>query len=274
MGVTIEDIKRLRTMTGAGLSACKDALAQADSDFDKAMEIIREKGQAIAAKRSDRSATEGCVLGGTNGKFAATVALKCETDFVASNADFIKLTQQILDAALKEQPADLEALKNVKIGNDSIAQMVTDRSGITGEKLELDLYTHIEGESVYVYIHPGNKLVATVAFNQPNTDSNVMKEVAMQVAAMNPVAISPAEVPADILEEEKKIAKDKAREAGKPENLLDRIAEGSLNKYYKEYTLLNQEYTRDTKINMAQFMDKSSKGLTVTAFKRVTLNAE
>ena len=274
MAASIEDIKKLRTMTGAGLSACKDALNEANNDFKRAMEIIREKGQAVAAKRSDRTASEGCVLGAVKGSTGAIVALKCETDFVARGEKCVKLTQDILNLALENKPASLDALKQLKIGNDTVETLITDLSGITGEKFELGDCQIIEAPSLYAYIHPGNKLVALVGFNQENADANVMKEVAMQVAAMNPIALSPKDVPAENIEQEKKIARDKAIEAGKPENILDRIAEGAVQKYYKEYCLLNQEYNRDPKINMSQFMDKASKGLTVTAFKRVTLNAE
>lgn len=274
MAVNIEDIKKLREMTKAGLADCKNALAEANNDFDKAMELIRERGKAIAAKRSDRTASEGCVLGGTKGNFAAIVALKCETDFVARGEEFISLTQKMLEAALENQPKDQEALNNLKIGNDTISQLVTLESGTTHEKLELDYYCFVSGESVTAYNHPGNKLAAIVAFNQANTDATVMHEVAMQVAAMNPVALKAEDVPEDIIEKEKEIARAKAIEAGKPENILDRIADGAINKYYKEYTLLKQEYNRDPKIDMSQYMEKASKGLTATGFKRVTLNEE
>ncbi|MBE6329947.1 MAG: elongation factor Ts [Bacteroidales bacterium] len=274
MAVTMADISKLRTMTGAGMMDCKKALEEAGNDFDKAIEIIRKKGQAIAAKRSDREASEGCVLAASNGGFAAVVALNCETDFVAKNEDFIALTKQILDKAIEEKPADLEALKATKIGDSTIEQLVTDKSGITGEKMELSVYSQIKGESTVAYIHPGNKLAAIIAFNQAGIDAQVAKDVAMQVAAMNPIAIDKDSVPADVIEKEKEIAKDKARQAGKPENLLDRIADGAMNKYFQENTLLNQAFIKESKISVAQYMDSASKGLTVTAMSRVTLNEE
>ena len=274
MAVTMADISKLRTMTGAGMMDCKKALEEAGNDFDKAIEIIRKKGQAIAAKRSDREASEGCVLAASNGGFAAVVALNCETDFVAKNEDFIALTKQILDKAIEEKPADLEALKAKKIGDSTIEQLVTDKSGITGEKMELSVYSQIKGESTVAYIHPGNKLAAIIAFNQAGIDAQVAKDVAMQVAAMNPIAIDKDSVPADVIEKEKEIAKDKARQAGKPENLLDRIADGAMNKYFQENTLLNQAFIKESKISVAQYMDSASKGLTVTAMSRVTLNEE
>lgn len=274
MAITMADISKLRTMTGAGMMDCKNALTESNGDFDKAMEIIRKKGQAIAAKRSDRQAAEGCILADCNGKYAATLALKCETDFVAKNADFIALTQKILDSAFENKPADLAALKASNIEGSTIEQLITDRSGITGEKMEVDMYSFVCGESAIAYVHPGNKLAAIVAFNQANVDAQVAKDIAMQVAAMSPIAIDETGVPADVIEKEKEIAKDKAREAGKPENLLDRIAEGAMKKYYKEYTLLEQEFIKDSKMTVSQYMNNVSKGLTVTAFKRITLNQE
>lgn len=274
MAASIADIKKLRELTGAGLSACKDALNETNGDFEAAKEIIRKKGQAIAAKRSDRTAAEGYVLAGTKGNRATLIALQCETDFVAKTDRFVNLAKAIYEVAENEKPADIEALRNMKIGNDVISQLVTDNSGATGEKLELNIVMSVEGESVFAYNHFGNKLGCIVAFNQANVDAEVMKQVAMQIAAMNPVAVKKEEVPADIIAEELKIAREKAIEAGKPENMIDRIAEGALNKYYKEYCLLDQAYNVDPKISMAQYMDKASKGLTVTAFKRFNLNAE
>ena len=274
MAVTMADISKLRTMTGAGMMDCKKALEEAGNDFDKAMEIIRKKGQAIAAKRSDREASEGCVLAAADNGFAAVVALNCETDFVAKNEDFVALTKQILDKAIEEKPANLEALKALMIDGSTIEQLVTDKSGITGEKMELSVYSQIQGESTVAYIHPGNKLASIIAFNQTGVDAQVAKDVAMQVAAMNPIAIDKDSVPADIIEKEKEIAKDKARQAGKPENLLDRIADGAMNKYFQENTLLNQAFIKESKMTVAQYMDSASKGLTVTAMNRITLNEE
>lgn len=268
------DITKLRKMTGAGMMDCKNALNDADGDFDKAVEIIRKKGQAVAAKRSDREASEGCVLAKHENGVAAMVALKCETDFVAKNADFIALTQEILDIAAANKPADLEALKALSLGNATIADAVTDRSGITGEKMEVDGYGFVEGATVSSYIHPGNKLATIVAFNQPNIDPQVARDVAMQIAAMNPIAIDAASVPASVLETEKNIAADKARQEGKPENMIERIAEGRINKFYKEVCLLEQEFVKDAKMTIGEYLTKTSAGLTVVDFKRFTLNVE
>ena len=264
MAVTMADITHLRKMSGAGMMDCKKALEEADNDFEKAMEIIRKKGQAVAAKRSDREAAEGCVLAADEGGFAAIVALKCETDFVAKNADFVALTQDILNAAMTGKPASKEALLAATLqGGRTVENHITDRIGVTGEKMELGYYESVQGAATVSYIHPGNKLASIVA-----------REIAMQVAAMNPVAVTPDEVPAHVLDTEREVARDKARQAGKPENLLDRIAEGALQKYFKENTLLQQEYVKDAKLTVQQYLQQQSKTLTVTAFKRVTLNVD
>ena len=195
MAVTMADITKLRKMSGAGMMDCKKALTESDGDIEKAMEIIRKKGQAIAAKRSDRDAAEGCVLAKKDGGFAATIALKCETDFVAKNEDFIALTQAILDAAVANKCQTLDEIKALPMGNGTIQDAVTDRSGITGEKMELDGYNVVEGAYTTVYNHMGkNQLCTIVAFNKES--ESVAHNIAMQIAAMNPIAIDEAGVPA------------------------------------------------------------------------------
>lgn len=273
MAVTMADISKLRTMTGAGMMDCKNALNEAVGDFEKAIEIIRKKGQAIAAKRGDREAAEGCVLAADNGKFAALVAIKCETDFVAKNNDFIALAQSILDAAMKAQPKSIEELKELKIDGRSVQELITDRSGVTGEKMELGAYEYVNGENTVSYIHNGNKLATIVAFNE-DVDHNVAREVAMQVAAMNPIALDRNSVPQKTIDTELEIGRDKARAEGKPENMLDKIAQGRLNKFFQEATLLEQAFIKDAKKTVAQFMKEHSKNLTATSFKRFTLNQE
>lgn len=274
MAVSIEDIKHLRKMSGAGMMDCKNALNEVDGDFDKAMEIIRLKGQVVAAKRSERETSEGCVLAKAIDGYAAMIALKCETDFVAQNADHIKMTQDILDLAIENRCKTIEEVNALPYGGSTVGDKVIERSGICGEKTELDGYLFVSGDTTVAYIHNGNKLATIVALNQPGVDAQVARDVAMQVAAMNPISIDPASVPADVLEEEKKIAAEKAREEGKPENLIPRIAEGRVKKFYKEMCLLNQEYVKDNKMTIAQFLEGASKGLTVVDFKRFTLNAE
>ncbi|MDP4278497.1 MAG: translation elongation factor Ts, partial [Bacteroidota bacterium] len=219
MAVTMAEISKLRTMTGAGMMDCKKALIEANNDMEMAIEIIRKKGQAVAAKRSDREASEGCVLAGQNGEFAAALALKCETDFVATNADFVKLTQSILDLALTMKPASLDELKSLKLGDRTVEEKVTERSGITGEKMELDFYEFVTGPSTVFYIHQGNKLATVVSFNKA-VDHQVAREIAMQAAAMNPISLDRDSVPAHVIETELEIGRDKAREEGKPENML------------------------------------------------------
>ena len=274
MAVTMADISHLRKMRGAGMMDCKKALEEAGSDFDKAMDIIRKKGQAVAAKRSDRDASEGCVLASENAGFAAIVALKCETDFVAKNEQFVGLTQDILNVAMDKKPETLEALLASALADGrSIQEHITDRIGVTGEKMELGFYQFVNGENAVAYIHPGNKLATIVAFNEV-VDHQVGRDVAMQVAAMNPVAVRPEEVSQKVLDTEMEIARDKARQSGKPENLLDRIAQGALQKFYKENTLLQQEFVKDSKMTIDEYLHKQSKTLTVVAFNRVTLNVD
>lgn len=273
MAVTIAEIQHLRKMTGAGMMDCKNALNEANGDFEKAMEIIRKKGQAIAAKREDREASEVCVLAKSEGDFGAIVALQCETDFVAKNETFIALTQKILDAAIAHRPETLEQLLAVELPEGTIAQLITDKIGATGEKMELGFYEHLNAPFVASYIHMGNKLATIAGFNKAGVSEQVGKEIAMQIAAMNPVSVTPDAIPVEVKERELEIARDKARQAGKPEQLLDRIAEGALHKFYKEATLLQQEYVKDSKKTVEQYLKENDKELTVTAFKRVSLNA-
>ena len=274
MAVTMADITKLRKMTGAGMMDCKNALTEANGDFDGAMKIIREKGQAVAAKRSDREASEGCVLVKVADGFGAIIVLKCETDFVAKNEDFIKLTQNILDAAVANKCKTLEEVQALPMGDVTIAQAVTDRSGITGEKMELDGYMTLEGPAIATYNHQGKNFLCTMVALSKEVDPKVGHEVAMQVAAMNPIAVDEAGVPADVLEKEKEIAADKARQEGKPENMIEKIAMGRIGKFYKEVCLLKQEYIQDGKMTVAEYLKSVDKDLTVTAFKRFTLRAE
>ena len=213
MAVTMAEITKLRKISGAGMMDCKNALTEANGDIDKAMEIIRKKGQAVAAKRSDREASEGCVLAGEKDGFAAVLALKCETDFVAKNADFIALTQSILDKAIAEKPESLDALKALTFTADgrTIADLVTERSGITGEKLELDYYEFVKGGTVTTYIHPGNKLATIVAFAENDAEYETIHGVAMHIAAMSPVAIDESAVPQKIKDNELAVAIEKTK---------------------------------------------------------------
>ncbi|MBQ9386638.1 MAG: elongation factor Ts [Bacteroidaceae bacterium] len=275
MAVTLDDIKALRTKTGAGMSDCKKALTEAEGDFEKAIEIIRKKGLAVAAKRSDREASEGCVLVKVDGNFGAMIALKCETDFVANNKDFVALTQSILDAAVAAKAKSLDEVKALPFQGKTVADIVLERTGIVGEKLELDGYNFIEGPEIASYNHQGkNFLCCLVAFNKEVADKEYVHEIALQVAAQNPIAVKPEEVPADIVAREKEIAADKAREEGKPENMIERIAEGRMKKFYDESCLLNQKYIVDEKKTVAEYLKALDKDLTVAGFRRFTLKSE
>lgn len=272
MAISMADISKLRTMTGAGMMDCKNALTEANGDFDKAIEVIRKRGQAIAAKRSDREASEGCVLAGTNGAFAAVLALKCETDFVAKNADFVALTKSLLDYALANNIESVDALMAGKVEGRIVSELIAERSGVTGEKMEVGFYEFVKGASTVAYIHPGNKLATIVAFAEAGVGVQVARDVAMQAAAMNPVSLDRSSVPAEVIAKELEIGKEKAREEGKPEEMLDKIAQGRLNKFYQESTLLEQSFIKDNKTTVSQYL--KSNNATATAFKRVTLNQE
>lgn len=272
MAIKAADVSKLRKMTGAGMMDCKKALEEAEGNFDTAVEIIRKKGQLVASKRADREASEGCVLSGVSGSTAAVVALKCETDFVAKNENFVALAQSILDVALANKPVNLDALTALELNGASIAETIIDQIGVIGEKVELDFYDIIEAESVTSYIHPGNKLATIVGFNVAGVDEGIMKDVAMQAAAMAPVAVSRDFVPAEVVEKELEIGREKAREEGKPEQILDKIAQGRLNKFFQESTLLEQAFIKENKMSVQQYLKSQNKDLTVTDFKRYTLN--
>ena len=212
MAVTMAEITKLRHLTSAGLMDCKKALAETDGDIEKAVEILRKKGQAVAAKREDRQAAEGCVLAKSEGNFAAIVALNCETDFVAKNAGFVELTQKILDAAVANRVKSVDELKALQLNGLTIADLVTEESGKTGEKTEISAYEWLEGPSTTSYNHLGNKLSTIVAFNLEGVDYQVGRDVAMQVASMNPVAVDQASVPAEVVESEKAVAIEKTKQ--------------------------------------------------------------
>lgn len=274
MAVTMADITKLRKLSGAGMMDCKKALEEANNDIEAAMEIIRKKGQAVAAKRSDREAAEGCVVAKAADGFGAIIALKCETDFVAKNEDFVKLANDILDLAVTNKCATLDEVKALPFGNATVADAVVDRSGITGEKMELDGYMTVEGPCISVYNHQNkNQLCTLVALNK-EVDAQYGHAVAMQIAAMSPRSIDESDYPADVLAKEKEIAADKAREEGKPENMIERIAMGRLSKLFKEECLLKQAFIQNDKISVADYLKEADKDCTVIAFKRFTLRAE
>ena len=272
--ISSADVARLRRMTLAGMMDCKKALEESNGDFEKAVEIIRKKGQAVASKRADRDATEGVVLAkaSSDSTMGAMIVLNSETDFVAKNEDFIALASKILDLAITKKPADLEALKALPLENSTAGSKVTEYMGIIGEKLELAYYEKVEAPYVQAYIHPGNKLSSLAGFTKAGLDAQVYKDVVMQIAAMNPVAIDKDDVPARVIEQELEIGREQAKREGKPEEMLERIAQGKLAKFYKESTLLNQEYIKDNKMTIRQYLESVDKQLKVTSFKRYNLN--
>lgn len=269
--ITASDVNKLRQMTGAGMMDCKKALTEANGDFEAAVDILRKKGQKVAANRSDRDAKEGLVVAKSNGSRGILVVLNCETDFVAKNDDFNKVAETMANIALEHAPADLNALTALPYGEGmTIGEKVIEQVGKIGEKIELSRYEQINGGAVIAYNHPGNKLACIVAFSK-NPAEQVGKDVAMQVAAMAPVALDKEDVTTDMLNRELEIARDQARQEGKPEEMIEKIAQGKVNKFYKESTLLNQEFIKDAKKSVKQYVTDSDKELSVTGFKRIAL---
>ena len=327
---TMDDIKKLRTMTGAGLGDVKKALVEAEGDFDKAKDLLRERGLAIAAKRSDRETSNGCVLVKKVDGFAAMVAVKCETDFVANGADFIAMTQSILDAAVAAKAKNLDEVKALKLANgDDAASAVQQRSGISGEKMEIDGYNYLEGENIEIYDHMNKHTLATMV--QTNIEAvEAAHKVAMQVAAMKPVALDEKSVDPKVVEEEYNVAVEKSKQeqiqkavenalkkaginpahvdseehmesnmakgwitaedvanakeiiattsaekaASLNMNMIENIAKGRVNKFYKESCLLNQEFIQDSKMTVKQYLEAADKDLTIVDFKRFSLVAD
>lgn len=269
--ITAADVNKLRKQTGAGMMDCKNALQEAEGNFEAAIDVLRTKGQKIAAKRADRDATEGCVLAATaaDNAFGAVVSLNCETDFVAKNETYIALTQSILDLAIQEKAADKDALLALTLGGMTVAEKLTEQTGVIGEKLEIGGYEVVNAPFVAPYIHAGNKLATLVGMNEEAADAG--RNVAMQAAAMNPVSLNRDSVSSEIIERELEVGREQAREEGKPEAMLDKIATGRLNKFFKESTLMEQEYIRDNKMNITKYLDSVKSGLTITEFKRVGL---
>ncbi len=274
MSFTTADVVKLRKVTGAGMMDCKSALADAEGNFDRAIEIIREKGKLVASKRADRDAAEGVVLAkvSEDKKTGAMIVLNCETDFVAKNENFVAFAESILNAALANKADNLETVKGLDLNGRAVEAHVSEQTGVIGEKIELSYFCKINAETVVAYIHPGNKLATLVGFNKAGVDVQVTKDVAMQVAAMAPVAVDKDSVPQDVIEKELSIAKEKFRQEGKPEAMLDKIAQGALQKFFQESTLLNQVYVKDGKITIKEFLSQNDKGLTVTSFDRYSLN--
>jgi elongation factor Ts len=271
--VTTADITKLRKLTGAGMMDCKNALVESEGNIDKAIEIIRKKGQAVAMKRSDRETSEGMVVIklSNDGKQAAMIALACETDFVSKTDGFKELANTIGEIAISNKPSSLDVLKQSKINNLSIAELILDKVASTGEKTDVVCYECISCEYISYYIHQGSKIGSMVGFNKSLADAQIGKDIAMQIAAMNPVAIDKKDVPTSVIEKEIEIGKEQARAEGKPDAMLEKIAMGKLNKFYNESTLLNQEFVRDNKLTVRQYIQNYDKELTIEVFKRFSL---
>ena len=275
MKITASEVNKLRQQTGAGMMDCKKALEEAQGDFEAAVDILRLKGQKVAAKRGDREASEGLAIAkaNDNGKKAVAIILNCETDFVANNAAFGEVANNILTVAINESPASLDELKSKTFpGSElSIADKLTEEIGKIGEKIELSYYETVEGESVVAYNHPGSNLASIVSFNKP-AGEDITRDVAMQVAAMAPVAVNEDSIPAEVIAKELQIGKELAIQEGKPAEMADKIAQGRLKKFFKESTLLNQAFIKDNKLSIAAYLQQKEDGLTVTEFKRASLN--
>ena len=279
MSISAKDVKQLRDMTGAGMMDCKKALTESNGEIDGAIEILRKRGQKMSVKRADREANEGVVIALTshNKNKGIVVKLSCETDFVAKGEGFISLAQEVADIALKNVPADLDGLLALPFNNGlSIADKITEQIGVIGEKVELKEYAKIETAAgtgqVLPYIHMGYRAGVIVALNQEGGDlEQYGKDVAMQVAAMKPIALSREDVPQEIVAKEVEIGKELARNEGKPEAMLDKIANGRLNKFFKETTLLSQVFVKDNKQTISSYLKSKNPELTVTDFKHIAL---
>jgi elongation factor Ts len=273
--ISAQDVNKLRQMTGAGMMDCKKALTEAEGDFEKAIEILRKKGQKVSASRSDRDAKEGTVFVKTSadGKEAVLIALNCETDFVAKNDEFQNLGKLIAETAFANKPASKDALLALKAGDLSLNDKIVELVGKIGEKIEVSEYIHMTGEAVVPYIHAGSKLGVLVSLKGVNGKDVIEagKDVGMQIAAMNPVAVDETSVDTSVIEKELEIAKALILAEGKPENMVEKIAQGKLNKFFKDNTLLPQAFVKDSSKTVAQYLDSVSKGLTVAEFKRVSI---
>jgi elongation factor Ts len=273
--ITAQDVNKLRQMTGAGMMDCKKALTEADGDFDKAIEILRKKGQKVSASRSDRDAKEGSVFVtvSDDNKEAVLIALNCETDFVAKNDEFQALGKLIADTAFAQKAADKDSLLTTKVGDLSLHDKIVELVGKIGEKIEVSEYVYMTGEALVSYIHAGAKLGVLVSLQGVNGKDVVEagRDVGMQIAAMNPVGIDENSVDKTVIEKELEIAKAQILAEGKPENMVEKIAQGKLKKYFKDNTLLHQPFVKDNSKTVAQYLDSISKGLTVAGFKRVAI---
>ncbi|MDD4656561.1 MAG: translation elongation factor Ts [Bacteroidales bacterium] len=273
MEIKAADVAKLRKMTGAGMMDCKNALVEANGNFDKAKDIIREKGKMVAAKRADRETTEGSVIAKVNDKNnkAILVCLGCETDFVSKNEDFQQLANKIADAAIESFPADLEALKSVKIDGHTVEEAVVEQTGKSGEKHTVAFYNKLEAPYIASYIHTNGKVATIVGFSKEISEE-AGRDIAMQITAMNPISINRDNCPQEVIEKELEVYRIQIREEKKPEELVEKIAQGKLNKFFKESTLEDQTFVKEGKISVKQYLKTVDPEVKVTSFYRFSLN--
>ena len=273
--ITASEVNKLRQVTGAGLMDCKAALTETGGDFESAIDFLRKKGAKIAAKRADRDATEGAVISLTSADSTTGViiVLSCETDFVGKNENFVAFAKEVAEIALNNKPATLDALKALPMGNATIEARLLDEVAKIGEKIDVVKYELIEGSNVVAYIHGANRMGVLVEMNNAPSDSNMVagKDAAMQIAAMNPVAVDRDGVDSTTIERELEVGKEQARQEGKPEAMIEKIAMGKLEKFYKDSTLLNQEFVKDGSKTVDKMLQDTEAGLTIKQFRRVQL---
>ncbi|KPM31312.1 Translation elongation factor Ts [Croceitalea dokdonensis DOKDO 023] len=270
--ITAAEVNKLRKVTGAGMMDCKKALVEADGDFDKAIEILRKKGQKVAAKRADRDSSEGAAIAKVSADNAkgVVISLNCETDFVAKNESFVTLANELADLALGYDSKD--AFMDAPFNGMTVAEKLTEQTGVIGEKIEIGSFETLSAPFVGSYIHAGNKIATLVGLSAAvEGAAAAAKDVAMQAAAMNPVALNEDGVDQSIIDKEIEIAKDQLRQEGKPEAMLDNIAKGKLNRFFKDNTLVNQAFIKDSKQSVSEYVKSVDAGLEVTGFSRVAL---
>jgi len=270
--ITAADVNKLRQQTGAGMMDCRKALVESDGDFEKAVDYLRKKGQKVAALRSDRETKEGVIIAKTaaDGKSGVIVGLGCETDFVAKNEDFVKFAQSIVDLALASGIKTVEDLNAAQLDGASVADKVNDQVAKIGEKITLNKFEFVEAGAVTAYIHGNYRMGVLVAFSKPVSEE-VGKDIAMQIAAMNPIAVDADSVPAELIAREKEIAVEQVKAEGKPAEMAEKIAAGKVNKFFKESTLLQQAFVKDNNKSVADYLKSVDADLKVTSFKRVAL---
>jgi len=270
--ITAQEVNALRKKTGAGMMDCKNALVEAEGDIEKAIDILRKKGQKVAAKRGDRDAKEGYVIARKNdaGNVGYIFSVNCETDFVAINEGFVSFAEKLMDSVVSADPKNSEEALSLSFENGrTIAEAIEDQTGKIGEKIEIGTFERLEGNDLTIYVHPGNQVVTMIATNKENTD--VARDIAMQAAAMSPIALDESGVSQSVLDKELEIGKELAIQEGKPAEMAENIAKGRLKKFLKENTLLNQMFVKNNKISIKQYVQQAGDGLEVTGFKRVSL---